>query len=125
MSASVSHQSRATGTVGHAGTAVVLSLAAGPYGLLPPGGTGRVPRLVGMPLTDAISTLTTLGFLWSAGLPPLPATMRPSLLENYEVAKQHPKPGTRFTQTVTRELADGSVRTKTSTVGLAAKLKAR
>jgi len=51
--------------------------------------------------------------------------MRPSLFENYRVAKQNPKPGTRFTQTVTRELANGDVLTETSAVGLAAELKTR
>jgi hypothetical protein len=48
--------------------------------------------------------------------------VRPSLLDNYRVTEQSPKPGTRFTQTVTRQLNDGSVLTKTSTVGLAADL---
>ena len=84
-----------------------------------------MPRLVGQPLPEAIETLETLGLLWGAWLPPLPATMRPSLFENYRVAKQNPKPGTRFTQTVIRELANGDVLTETSTVGLAAELKTR
>jgi len=124
----VSDQSRAAGSAGRPGTSVVLSLAAGIHGLLPPGPTGPtrpVPRLVGQPLPEAIETLETLGLLWGARLPPLPATMRPSLFENYRVAKQNPKPGTRFTQTVTRELANGDVLTETSAVGLAAELKTR
>jgi hypothetical protein len=126
MSAYVNHQSRAAGTLGHAGTPDVLSLgASGIHGLLPPGGTVRVPRLVGKPLPDAIYTLATVGLMWSvAPLPPLPATMRPSLLDNYRVAKQNPKPGTRFTQTVTGEIPGGMC-TRTRTLGLTAELDPR
>jgi hypothetical protein len=51
--------------------------------------------------------------------------MRPTLLDNYRVTKQQPKAGTRFTQTVSRELGDGSVLTKTSTVWLAAEVETR
>jgi beta-lactam-binding protein with PASTA domain len=121
--ADVSRQSPTARTAGRRRTAIVLSLGLGPHGLLPPGGTRRVPRLVGKPLPDAVHTLQTLGLMWSAApLPPLPASMRPSLLDNYRVTEQRPKPGTRFTQTVIRELDDGSVLTKTSTVGLAADL---
>jgi beta-lactam-binding protein with PASTA domain len=125
MSAFVSHQSRAAGTAGHAATAVVLGLTArGPRGRLPPGGTGRVPRVVAKPLPDAFHTLNSAGFLWSAApLPPLPATMRQSLFENYRVANQNPKPGTQFTQTLTRVLPGGSVLTETQTVGLSAELR--
>ena len=76
---------------------------------------------MGKPLHDAIQALQALGLFWS--LPALPPTMRPSLLDNYLVAGQNPKPGTRFTQTVIRVLADGSVLTKTSTVGLMTELR--
>lgn len=82
-----------------------------------------MPRLVGKPLPDAVQTLQALGLSWSVWLPALPPTMRPSLLDNYRVAEQNPKPGTRFTQTVIRELANGSVLTKTSTVGLMTELR--
>jgi beta-lactam-binding protein with PASTA domain len=120
----VSHQSRAAGTAGHPGTPVVLTLGRGPFGLLPTGGTQRAPRLVGKPLHDAVHALESLGLLWSAApLAPLPATLRPSLLDNYRVTEQTPKPGTRFTQTVVRELAGGSVLSETSTVGLATELR--
>jgi beta-lactam-binding protein with PASTA domain len=120
----VSQQSPTAGSAGRRGTSIVLSLGRGPHGLLPPGGTRRVPRLIGKPLPDAVQTLQTLGLMWSAApLPPLPATIRPSLLDNYRVTEQRPKPGTRFTQTFVRELGDGSVLTETSTVGLAAELR--
>lgn len=125
VNSSVSDQSRAAGSAGRSRTSVVLSLATGNHGRLPPGPTGPtrpMPRLVGQPLPEAIETLETLGLSWGAGLPPLPATMRPSLLENYRVAKQKPKAGTRFTQTVTRELANGDLLTKMSAVGLLAEL---
>jgi PASTA domain len=120
----VSDQSRAAGTAGRPGTSVVLSADGALHGLLPPGGTGRVPRLIGMPLDDAIYKLQTTGLLWGVGtLPPLPATMRWILLDNYEVAKQIPKPGTRVTQTVIKELPGGDIREETRPVGLIAKLK--
>ena len=124
MSASVSDQSRAAGTAGHAGSPVVLTLGpTGIHGLLPPGGTVRVPRLVGKPLPDAVYTLATVGLMWSAApLPPLPATMRRSLFDNYRVARQNPKPGTRFTQTVIREIPGGEL-TETRTAWLAAELR--
>jgi hypothetical protein len=121
--ADVRRQSPTAGTAGRRRTPIVLSLELGPHGLLPMGGTRRVPRLVGRPLPDAVHRLQTLGLLSSAApIPPLPASVRPSLLDNYRVTEQSPKPGTRFTQTVTRQLNDGSVLTKTSTVGLAADL---
>jgi beta-lactam-binding protein with PASTA domain len=111
--ADVRRQSPTAGTAGRRRTPIVLSLELGPHGLLPMGGTRRVPRLVGRPLPDAVHRLQTLGLLWSAApLPPLPASVRPSLLDNYRVTEQSPKPGTRFTQTVTRQLNDGSVLTK-------------
>jgi len=50
--------------------------------------------------------------------------MGPTLLGNYRVTGQRPKAGRRFTQSVIRELANGSVLTKTWTVGLAAELRA-
>jgi hypothetical protein len=84
-----------------------------------------MPRLVGKTLPDAVDTLHSLGLMWSAApLPPLPATVRPSLLSNYRVTDQRPKAGRRFTQSVIRELADGTVLTKTWTVGLTAELRA-
>jgi hypothetical protein len=82
-----------------------------------------MPPLVGKPFHDAIQALQALGLFWSVWLPALPPTMRPSLLDNYLVAEQNPKPGTCFTQTVIRVLADGSVLTKTSTVGLMTELR--
>jgi hypothetical protein len=89
--------------------------------------TGRnpaLPRLVGKPLPDAVHTLQTFGLLWSAApLPPLPATLRPTLLDNYRVTEQDSKPGTQFTQTVIRNLGDGGVLEETSTVGLVAELR--
>jgi beta-lactam-binding protein with PASTA domain len=122
----VSQQSPAAWTSARPGTPLVLTPEQGLHGLLPPGGTQRMPRLVGKPLHDAVHTLETLGLLWSAApVPALPASTRPSLLDNYRVAKQKPKPGTRFTQTVTRELANGDVLTETSTVGLVADLETR
>lgn len=122
--ANVSWQSRTPGTTGREGTPVVLSLEHGPHGLLPMGGTRQVPRLIGKRLSDAVHTLQTLGLMWSAApLPPLPATMRPSLLDNYRVTGQRPKSGARFTQTVHRWLDNGSLYTETSTVGLAAALR--
>ena len=120
----ISDQSRAAGSAGRPGTPVVLSADGAIHGRLPPGGTGRVPRLIGMPLPDAIYRLQTTGLLWSIGtLPPLPATMRWILLDNYEVGKQTPKPDTRITQTVTNELPGGDVLTETRTIGLMAKVK--
>lgn len=120
IGAMVSHQSRRPGTKGRAGSPVVLDLdTGGPHGLLPPGGwTRRMPRLVGKPLPDAVQTLQALGLLWSvAQLPPLPASMRPRLFDNYQVSAQTPAPGTRFRQTVVREIP-GSLWTETRTVGL-------
>jgi beta-lactam-binding protein with PASTA domain len=122
----VSRQFPAAGTEGRPGTSMVLSPGLGPHGLLPPGGTQRVPGVVGKPLPDAVRKLETLGLLWSAApLPALPATTRPGLLDNYRVTEQEPRPGTRFTQTITRPMGDGSVLTKTWTVGLAAELAVR
>jgi hypothetical protein len=122
--ARVSGQSRASATTGRPGSPIVLSLQPGPHGLLPIGGTQRMPRVVGRPLPDAVDKLHSLGLMWSAApLPPLPATMRPTLLANYRVTEQRPKAGRRFTQSVVRELADGTVLTKTWTVGLTAELR--
>jgi beta-lactam-binding protein with PASTA domain len=124
--ASARDQSPAGGTPGRPGAPVALTLGTGPYGLLPPGGRVRVPRLIGKPFPKALETLRAVGLMWSAApLPPLPASMRPTLLDNYRVTKQQPKAGTRFTQTVSRELGDGSVLTKTSTVWLAAEVETR
>jgi beta-lactam-binding protein with PASTA domain len=124
IGAMVSHQSSPPGSKGREGAPVVLDLDTGPHGLLPNGGwTPRMPRLVGKPLPDAIQTLQALGLLWSvARLPALPATLRPSLFDNYRVIAQSPKPGTRFTQTVVRETAQGTL-TETTTVGLMTELR--
>jgi beta-lactam-binding protein with PASTA domain len=123
IDAMVSHQSSPPGTKGRGGTPVVLDLDSGPHGLLPSGGwTPRMPRLVGKPLPDAIQTLQALGLLWSAWLPALPASMRPRLFDNYRVIAQSPAPGTRFTQTVVRETAQGTL-TETTTVGLMTELR--
>lgn len=124
IDAIVSHQSRRPGTEGRAGTPVVLDLDARHLGgLLPPGSSGRMPRLVGKPLPDAVQTLQALGLLWSAApLPALPATLRPSLFDNYRVSAQRPAPGTQFTQTVVRETVQGAL-TETTTVGLMTELR--
>jgi beta-lactam-binding protein with PASTA domain len=127
LSSYVSRQSRPAGTTGHAGTAVRLSLREEWFGgILQPRGRSRVPRVVGKRLPDAIYALATQELAWAAAaLPPLPATMRPTLFDNYRVAKQRPKPGTQFTQTVYRKLAGGSIAEETTTVGLVAELDTR
>ena len=127
LSSYISNQSRDAGTSGRAGTAVRLSLREEWFGgIRGPRGRSRVPRVVGKRLPDAIYALATLGLAWSvAALPALPATMRPTLFDNYRVAKQWPKPGTRFMQTVYRELADGNIAEETKTVGLMAELDNR
>jgi hypothetical protein len=124
MDAMVSDQSSAPGTKGRAGTPVVLDLDAGPRpGRLPPGPRRRMPRLVGTPLPEAVQTLEALELLWSAAsLPTLPATMRPRLFDNYRVIAQSPAPGTRFAQTVAREIPEGTL-TRTRTVGLMTELR--
>jgi PASTA domain len=127
MDAVVVHQSSRPGSKGHAGSPVVLDLDVRYMGgRLPPGPTGPtrpMPRLVGKPLPDAVQTLQALGLLWSvAALPPLPPSMRPRLFDNYRVSAQTPAPGTRFRQTVVREIP-GGLETRTSTVGLRTKLR--
>jgi PASTA domain len=124
IGARVSHQASPPGTKGRGGAPVVRDVDPSPHGLLPPGGwTRRMPRLVGKPLPDAIQTLRALGLLWSvAPLPALPATLRPSLFDSYRVSAQSPRPGTRFTQTVVRETAQGTL-TETTTVGLMTELR--
>jgi hypothetical protein len=82
-----------------------------------------MPRLVGKPLPDALLRLQLLGLLWSvAPLPALPASMRPSLFDNYRVSAQRPAAGTLFTQTVVREIP-GGLQTTTRTVGLMTELR--
>jgi PASTA domain len=124
MDAIVSRQSSPPGTTGRAGSPVVLDLDAQHLlGLLPPGPRRRIPRLVGKRLPDAIQTLEALELLWGVGpLPTLPATMRPRLFDNYRVIAQSPAPGTRFTQTVVREIPEG-MQTTTRTVGLRTELR--
>jgi beta-lactam-binding protein with PASTA domain len=125
LDAIVNHQSRGSGTIGRAGSPVALDLDAHPMvGRWPPGGwTPHMPRLVGKPLPDAIQTLQALGLLWAvAPLPALPATLRPSLFDNYRVSAQRPAPGTEYTQTVVREIP-GGLSTKTTKVGLMTELR--
>lgn len=124
LNAIVSHQSRRPGTSGRAGSPVALDVEARQFlGLLPPGVSRRMPRLVGKPLPEAVLTLQLLGFLWSvAPLPALPASMRPRLWDNYRVSAQCPAPGTRFTQTVIREMPEGRLE-ETRTVGLTTELR--
>jgi beta-lactam-binding protein with PASTA domain len=122
---SISHQSVAGGNRAAAGGVIVLKVDSHGPGLLPWNtSTLRMPSLVGKPLVEAARTLTRLGLNWGAApLPALPATTEPTLLHNYEVTAQKPKAGTRFTQTVIRELADGSTLSKTTSAWVAAKLR--
>lgn len=126
MDAVVVHQSSRPGSKGHAGSAVVLEIDSRSMGgRLPPGPTGPtrpMPRLLGKPLPDAIQKLQALGLLWSVWLPALPPTMRPRLFDNYRVSAQTPAPGTRFRQTVFREIP-GGLETRTRTVGLMTKVR--
>jgi hypothetical protein len=126
MDAVVVHQSSRPGSKGHAGSPVVLEIDSRYMGgLLPPGPTGPtrpMPRLLGTPLPDAIQKLQALGLWWSVWLPALPPTMRPRLFDNYRVSAQTPAAGTRFRQTVFREIP-GGLETRTSTVGLMTKLR--
>jgi beta-lactam-binding protein with PASTA domain len=124
LDAVVVHQSSRPGSKDHAGSPVVLDLESRYMGgMWPPGGwTPSMPRLVGKPLPDAVQTLQALGLLWSVALPPLPASMRPRLFDNYRVSAQIPAPGTRFRQTVVREIP-GGWRTKTTKVGLTTELR--
>jgi hypothetical protein len=122
--AHVSHQSIDGGSKARVGTPIVLKLDLGGPGLLPWGPTVRMPVLVGKPLFEAVRTLAALGLSWAAApLPALPATTEPTLLHNYEVTAQRPKPDARFRQTTIRETADGSTLSKTTSVWLAAKLR--
>ena len=122
----VSHQSSPPGTKSHAGSPVVLDLDAAPFfgGMWPPGGwTARMPRLVGRPLPDAIRRLEDFGLLWSvAPLPALPATLRPTLFDNYRVSAQKPAAGTEYAQTVVREIPGGQM-TRTTQVWLRTELR--
>jgi beta-lactam-binding protein with PASTA domain len=127
--ASVREQSVAPGSKAPLGGVVVLKLDESGFigpGLVPENtSTVLVPTLVGKPVPEAVGTLESLGLSWSIGLlPALLAGTEPTLLHNYEVSAQEPKPGTAFTQTDLRETADG-VLSKTTTVSLTAKLRER
>jgi hypothetical protein len=123
--ASISHQSVAGGSRAPLGGVIVLKVDAHGPGLIPWNtSTLRMPALVGKPLVQAVRTLASLGLSWGAApLPALPGTTEPTLLHNYEVTAQKPKAGTRFTQTVIRELADGSTLSNTTSAWVAAKLR--
>ena len=126
LNSSVAGQSIAPGRKARQGTVVSLELGhSGPHGMLPPGPAPlEMPRLIGMRFDSAVGRLNALGLSWStAPLAPLPPSTAPSLLANYEVRDQKPRPGSRFVQTVVTEVADG-IRTKTTTVGLEAELRA-
>jgi beta-lactam-binding protein with PASTA domain len=125
----VDHQSVAGGSSAPRGGVIVLKLGQteriGPG--LPPWNTSTVqmPTVVGMALPDAIGALWSLGLSSTlAPLPALQATTEPTLLHNYVVSRQRPKPGTPFTATGVRETAYG-VSSRTTTVGLVAKLRQR
>jgi PASTA domain-containing protein len=125
---SVTEQSVAPGRTAPRGGIIVLELSKNgvlPLGLLPPGGfTERMPNLVGKSLPEAAETLAHEGLRWGTGpLPALPAGSEPTLLHNYEVSTQEPKPGRPFTATIWRETAEGDLITETTTVGLSAKLR--
>ena len=69
-------------------------------GMLPPGGELVMPSLIGDRLDVATRRLSALGALWTLGpLPPLHAGTASTLLANYIVRVQHPRPGRRFVQT--------------------------
>jgi hypothetical protein len=127
---SVTEQSVAPGRTAPRGGIIVLELSksgGGFLGLLHPGGfTERMPNLVGKSLPEAAETLAHEGLQWGRGpLPALPAGTEPTLLHNYEVSVQVPKPGRPFTATIWRETAEGGLFTETTTVGLSAKLRER
>ena len=125
---SVTKQSVAPGRTAPRGGIIVLELSqsgAWLLGLLHPGGfTERMPNLVGRSLPEAAETLAHEGLQWNTGpLPALPAGSEPTLLHNYEVSAQEPKPGRPFTATIWRETAEGDLFTTTTTVALSAKLR--
>jgi hypothetical protein len=63
------------------------------------------PDVAGLPLREALARLEDSPVVWSAVLPPLPATSARSFLDAYRVTGQTPAPGTRFVQTVKRTSA--------------------
>jgi hypothetical protein len=82
-----------------------------------------MPSLIGDRPDVATRRLTSLGVLWNLGpLPPLSAGTAPSLLANYTVRAQHPRPGSRFVQTSWRAFKGGVI-TETRTAGLEAALR--
>jgi beta-lactam-binding protein with PASTA domain len=125
---SVTEQSVAPRRTAPRGGIIVLELSesgAGLHGRLHPGGfTERMPNVVGKSLPQAAETLAHEGLQWrTAPLPALPAGSEPTLLHNYEVSAQEPKPGRPFTATIWRETAEGDLFTETTTVGLSAKVR--
>ena len=63
------------------------------------------PDVAGLPLREALARLEDSPVVWSAVLPPLPATSARSFLDAYRVTGQTPAPGTRFVQTAKRTSA--------------------
>lgn len=122
--ADVRHQSPAGGAEAPKGTPISLDVMPGPHGRLPPGPPPlRMPSLIGKSLADAAAILTELRLSWTADLlRPLPPSTEPTLLHNYEVRSQEPRPGARFTQSTVRKTAEGIV-TKTTPVWLSAALR--
>jgi beta-lactam-binding protein with PASTA domain len=128
--ANVSEQSVAPGNKAPLDGVVVLKLDESGFrgpGLLPWNtSTVLVPILVGKSLPEAVGTLASLGLSSSIGLlPALPAGTEPTLLHNYEVSAQKPKPGRPFRQTRLQETAEGDVLSETTTVLLVPKLRQR
>jgi hypothetical protein len=119
----VTRQTPAPGSEVRRGSVVSLEVRDhGIRGRLPPGGELVMPSLIGDRLDVAIRRLRALGALWSLGLlSPLPAGTAPSLLANYKVRAQHPRPGRRFIQTKFTPFSGGVI-TETRTVGLEAAL---
>jgi PASTA domain len=119
----VTRQTPAPGSEARRGSVVSLELRSqGIRGKLPPGGEVVMPSLIGDRLDKATRTLTAVGALWTLGpLPPLPAGTAQTLLANYKVRAQHPKPGSRFVQTKWTPFKGGVI-TETRTTGLEAAL---
>jgi beta-lactam-binding protein with PASTA domain len=120
----VTQQTPESGSEARRGSVVSLEVRDwGIHGMLPPGGELVMPSLIGARLDAATRRLTSLGVLWGLGpLPPLSAGTRPSLLANYTVRAQHPRPGSRFVQTRWRAIK-GDVITETRTAALEASLR--
>jgi beta-lactam-binding protein with PASTA domain len=120
----VTRQTPESGSEARRGSVVSLELRDWSIpGMLPPGGELVMPSLIGDRLDAATRRLTSLGVLWSLGpLPPLSASTAPSLLANYAVRAQHPRPGSRFVQTTWRAFK-GGVTTETRTAWLEAALR--